>query len=45
MIAAAGFHVLLWMLLWGALIRTFELRFHDSQGPLGSAARALTVIY
>lgn len=33
------------MLLWSALIRTFEIRFHDSTNPLGSAARALSVIW
>ena len=45
MVAAAGLNVLFWMLLWGALLRTFELSFHDSAGPAGSAARALAVIY
>jgi hypothetical protein len=41
----SGLNVLFWLLLWGALIRVFELRFHDSQNPLGSAARALAVVY
>ena len=45
MAAVSGFNILLWLLLWGALIRVFELRFHDSDNLLGSAARALTVIY
>lgn len=45
MVAIAGLNILFWMLLWGALIRTFELSFHDSTNPLGSAARALAVIY
>lgn len=45
MIAVAGVNILFWMLLWGALMRTFELSFHDSNSPLGSAARALQVIY
>ncbi len=40
-----GFNVLLWLLLWGALIRTFEMHFHDSNNLAGSAARAMTVIY
>jgi hypothetical protein len=41
----AGFNVLFWMLLWGALIRVFEIHFHDNQDVLGSAARALSVVY
>lgn len=45
MVAAAGLHILFWMLLWGALLRTFELSFHNSNNPLGSTARALAVIY
>lgn len=45
MIAVAGVNVLFWMLLWGALIRTYELTFHDSNNLLGSGARALAVIY
>jgi hypothetical protein len=45
MAAVSGLNVLFWLLLWGALLRTFELHFHDSTGPLGSAARALTVVY
>lgn len=45
MIAVAGLNILFWMLLWGALLRTFELSFHDSDSPAGSAARALAVIY
>ena len=45
MVAVDGLHILFWMLLWGALLRTFELTFHDSSSPLGSAARALGVIY
>lgn len=45
MIAVDGLHILFWMLLWGALIRTYELSFHDSNNLLGSGARALAVIY
>lgn len=45
MAAISGVHVLLWMLLWGALLRIFEMKFHDSDNVLGSAARALTVVY
>jgi hypothetical protein len=45
MAGISGLHVLLWLLLWGALLRTFEIKFHDSTSPLGSAARALAVIY
>jgi hypothetical protein len=45
MAAVSGLNVLFWLLLWGALLRVFELHFHDAQGPLGSAARALTVVY
>jgi hypothetical protein len=45
MVAIDGIHILFWMLLWGALIRTFELTYHDSNSVLGSAARALGVIY
>ncbi len=45
MTASVGVNILFWMLLWGALIRTFELSFHDSNNPLGSAARALAVVY
>lgn len=45
MATVSGLNVLFWLLLWGALIRVFELHFHDSTGPLGSAARALTVVY
>lgn len=45
MTAAGGVNILLWLLLWGALIRTYELHFHDSNNALGSLARALTVIY
>lgn len=45
MVAVAGLNILFWMLLWGALIRTFELSFHDSNNVLGSSARALAVIY
>lgn len=45
MATVSGIHVLLWLLLWGALIRTFEIKFHDSNNVLGSAARALTVVY
>jgi hypothetical protein len=45
MATVAGLNVLFWLLLWGALIRVFELRFHDSDGALGSAARALAVVY
>jgi hypothetical protein len=41
----AGFNVLFWILLWGALMRVFEIHFHDNPGPLGSAARALAVVY
>ena len=45
MAAVSGIHILLWLLLWGALLRTFEMKFHDSDNMLGSAARALTVVY
>lgn len=45
MASVSGFNILLWLLLWGALIRTFEIKFHDSDSLLGSAARALQVIY
>lgn len=45
MAAVGGVHVLLWMLLWGALIRTFEMLFHDADNVLGSAARGLSVVY
>jgi len=45
MASIAGFNVLFWMLLWGALIRVFEMHFHDNDDILGSAARALTVVY
>jgi hypothetical protein len=45
MASAAGLNILFWMLLWGALLRTFELHFHDSPNILGSAARALVVVY
>jgi len=41
----SGVNVLLWMLLWGALMRVFELRFHDSDNAAGKLARALAVIY
>ena len=45
MAAVSGLNVLFWLLLWGALIRTFELKFHDSDNALGKTARALNVIY
>lgn len=45
MATVSGIHVLLWLLLWGALIRTFEIKYHDSNNIAGSAARALAVIY
>lgn len=45
MAAVSGFHILLWVLLWGALIRTFELKFKDSDNILGSTARALAVAW
>lgn len=45
MATISGVHVLLWLLLWGALIRVFELKFKDSDNLLGSAARTLTVVY
>lgn len=45
MATVGGLNVLFWMLLWGALIRVIELHFHDSDGPVGKAARALTVVY
>lgn len=38
-------HFLVMLLLVGAAIRVFELKFKDSDNFLGSAARALTVIY
>lgn len=45
MAGIAGVNILFWMLLWGALLRTIELKFKDSNNALGSAARALAVIY
>jgi hypothetical protein len=45
MAGIGGINILLWLLLWGALLRTFEMKFSDSTSPLGSAARALAVIY
>lgn len=33
------------LILVGALLRVFELKFKDSDNALGSAARALAVIY
>ena len=45
MATISGVHILLWMLLWGALLRVFELHFHDSDGIAGSLARALAVVY
>lgn len=41
----SGVHVLVWMILWGALMRTIEIKFHDSDSPMGSLARALAVVY
>lgn len=45
MATVGGLNVLFWMLLWGALIRTFEIHFHDSDNIAGRAARALSVVY
>jgi hypothetical protein len=45
MAAVSGLHVLFWLLLWGALLRTFQIHFHDSPNIAGSAARALAVVY
>jgi hypothetical protein len=45
MATVSGVNVLFWLLLWGALLRIFELRFHDADNPLGSIARALAVVY
>jgi len=45
MAAIAGFNVLFWMLLWGALMRVFEMHFADNPGMVGSAARALALVY
>lgn len=44
MATISGIHVLLWMLLWGALLSTFVIKFHDSDSLAGRVARALTVI-
>lgn len=38
-------HFLFLLLLAGAMIRVFELKFKDSDNALGSTARALAVIY
>lgn len=45
MATVSGLNVLFWLLLWGALLRTFEIHFHDNDDMLGSAARALAVVY
>lgn len=45
MATIGGVNILLWLLLWGAIIRVFELKFKDSDNALGSTARALAVIY
>lgn len=45
MSTVAGVNILLWVLLWGALIRTFEIKFKDSDNALGSVARTLTVVW
>lgn len=45
MVTIPGLNILFWMLLWGALLRTIELKFKDSDNALGSTARALAVIY
>lgn len=45
MAVVPGVNILLWMILWGALLRTIELKFKDSDSILGSGARALAVIY
>jgi hypothetical protein len=45
MATISGIHILLWVLLWGALIRVYELKFQDSDNILGSIARVLTVVW
>lgn len=45
MATVSGVNILFWMLLWGALLRVFELHYHDSDNVAGKAARALAVIY
>lgn len=45
MATVSGLHILFWMLLWGSLIRVFELKFKDSNNVLGSAARTLAIAY
>jgi hypothetical protein len=45
MVTIPGLNILFWLLLWGAMIRTFELKFQDSDNAAGKAARALAVIY
>jgi len=45
MVTVSGLHIFLWMILWGALIRTIEIKFHDSNNALGSLARALQVVW
>jgi hypothetical protein len=45
MAAVAGFNILFWLLLWGAAMRIFEIKFTDGDNVLGSAARALQVVY
>jgi hypothetical protein len=38
-------HFALCLILVGAIFRVFEIKFKDSDNLLGSAARALTVVY
>lgn len=45
MATVSGLNVLFWLLLWGAALRVFELKFHDSDSFAGKTARALAVIY
>lgn len=44
MATISGVHVLFWMILWGALLSTFVIHFHDSDNILGKTARALVVV-
>ena len=38
MAAVSGVNILFWLLLWGALIRVFELRFHDENVHMQGSA-------
>jgi hypothetical protein len=43
--AIPGFNILFWILLWGAAMRIYEIKFAASDNVLGSVARALSVVY